>query len=103
MKEKESAFAIFVWITAGIIYHVRYSGWASLISLKALIFFGVGIFIAGIIIGIINYELHGLLVKVLMKFKVMNVDFIRLLGIALMIPQTAITAYGAYLFYSLIY
>jgi hypothetical protein len=73
VKEECGTLATYIWLGFGAVLHILYFGFYSLFSIKSIIFFGVGIFAAAIIIGGINYQLHLLFLKIL-KNKIKQVS-----------------------------
>lgn len=90
-KEVGGGFATYAWIGFGLWHFLRDGGLASLFSIKALIFFGVGMFVAAFVFGGLFYLLQRGLTKGLMLFirapSSGAATFVGVLGIALTIIE----------------
>jgi hypothetical protein len=58
MKETEGSLATYVWIGSGLFLFLRDGGIGALFSLKAILFFVVGMFVAAILFGNMGYLLQ---------------------------------------------
>ena len=66
LKETIGKYAVIIWFAVGLILHLYHGGLRSIFTLKSLLFFGAGMFIAAIVVGLINYGLHRIFIKILL-------------------------------------
>ena len=109
LKETIAKYAVIIWFAVGLILHLYHGGLRSIFTLKSLLFFGAGIFLAAVIVGLINYGLHRIFTKMLLSK-------VRELGISvetrktilryrpfLFVIQTAVAIATPWLAYSILY
>lgn len=97
-KEDEAKFAIVTWIIYGII---RLIGGKIKEILSLILYFFVGIFVASLTAGIINYLVQQLLVRILMKTKVSD-SFTKFLSIPLAVLKIIVVVISANLYLNII-
>jgi hypothetical protein len=105
MKETEGSVATYVWIGSGLFLFLSDGGIGALFSLKAILFFVVGMFLAAIVFGNIGYLLQRGLGKVLAKFVQPSnsaAAVIGTLGVGLMLLNVTIVFLGARFVYNLL-
>ncbi len=95
-KASSSSLATIVFIVTGLYLFIADLGFSSLISLKALGFFIVGMFAAAIVIGVPAYLLQRATAKVLMKtvtnpYSDVAIKKIKIIGVVLLLTQVAVT------------
>ena len=95
-KASSGSLANIVFIVTGLYLFIVNLGFSSLISLKALGFFLVGMFAAAIVIGIPAYLLQRAIGKVLMKtvtdpYSEATIKKIKFIGVILLLIQVAVT------------
>ncbi len=109
LKETTAKYAVIIWFAIGLILHLYHGGWRSIFTLKSLLFFGAGMFIAAIVVGLINYGLHRGFARILLSK-------VRELGISeearktilryrpfLFVLQTLVAIAAPWLAYSILY
>jgi len=97
-KASSGSLATIVFIITGLYLFIANLGFSSLISLKALGFFVVGMFVAAIVIGLPAYLLQRATGKVLMKtvtdpYSEITIKKIKFIGIILLLIQVVITIF----------
>jgi len=95
-KASSGSLATIIFIISGLYLFIDNLGFGSLISLRALSFFVVGMFAAAIIIGVPAYLLQRAVGKVLMKtvsdpYSEAAINKIKLIGVALLLVQVMVT------------
>lgn len=103
-KASSGSLATWVFIFSALYLFVSNGGFSSLLSLKAAVFFVVGMFVAAIAIGIPAYLLQRGAAKVLMKsianpFSQDAVSKIKAIGVVLMLLQIVVTFFVTKLAY----
>tara|TARA_B110000503_G_scaffold38984_1_gene64133 strand:+ start:682 stop:1032 length:351 start_codon:yes stop_codon:yes gene_type:complete len=97
-KETSGAVATIVFIITSLYLFVAHHGFSSLISLKSLGFFVIGMFAAAILIGAPAYMLQRATAKILMKtitdpYSNASINKIKNLGVVLPLVQVTATIY----------
>jgi len=95
-KESSGSLSTIVFIITGFYLFIVNLGFSSLISLKALGFFVVGMFASAIVIGIPAYLLQRLIVKGLMRmitnpYSTKAIKNFKLVGVTLLFVQILVT------------
>jgi hypothetical protein len=68
LKATYGKIATFFWFIFGIYFHIVYDGFGALFTLKSLLFFLVGMFVAALVIGGITYLIQRLIAKIALRF-----------------------------------